>query len=85
MRRRPDHLLRNLFITSLIIIAAMHPDAANHLAQLGTGLLLAIAQGAADAAAANPGAAALVAGATYIAHQIRTHRPAPARTTAART
>jgi hypothetical protein len=82
MARRQDHLLRNLFITSLIIIAAMHPNTASYLAQLGTGLLLAITDGISQAATDNPGAAALVAGAAYITHQIRTHRPARARTTA---
>ena len=57
----------------------MHPNTAAHLAQLGGGLLLAIISGLAEAAAAQPEAAALATGAVYITHQIRTHRPAPAR------
>lgn len=79
MRSRPNRLIRNLFIASLLILAAMHPDTAGHLANLGVGLLLAIVQGAADAAADNPGPAVLAAGAVYLAHQIRTHRPRTAR------
>jgi hypothetical protein len=79
MRHRPNTLLRNLLIATLIIIAATHPDTAAHIAQLGAGLLLAIVQGIADAAAANPGAAAIAGLAVYVAHQIRTHRPARAR------
>lgn len=75
MRSRPNRLIRNLFITSLIILAAMHPDTAGHLAHLGVALLLAIVQGAADAAADNPGPAVLAAGAVYLAHQIRTAHP----------
>jgi hypothetical protein len=82
MRRRQDHLLRNLLYATLAIIALMHPAAAGHIAQLGAGLLLAIIQGIKDAAVQNPGAAALAAGAAYITHQIRTHRPAHARSTA---
>jgi hypothetical protein len=80
-RRRQDHLIRNLLITSLIIIAAMHPEAVGHMAELGTALILAIVQGATDAATAQPGPAILTAGAIYVVHQIRTHRP-PARATA---
>ena len=65
----------SLLIASLIIIAAMHPDTTGHLVRIGTELLLTIVQGAADGAAAHPGAAALLAGAVYVAHQIRTHQP----------
>ena len=79
MRRRPNHVIRNLFIASLVILAAMHPDTAGHLAHLGVGLLLAIVQGATDAAADNPGPAMLAAGAVYLLHQIRTHQPRTAR------
>lgn len=79
MRSRPNHLIRNLFIASLLILAAMHPDTAGHLAHLGVGLLLAIVQGAADAASDNPGPAMLAAGAVYLAHQIRIHQPRTAR------
>ena len=79
MARRPNHLLRNLLITSLIILAAMHPQAVGRLAQLATELILAIVQGVADAATAHPGPAMLAAGLVWIAHQIRTHRPHPAR------
>ena len=75
MRRRPDHLIRNLFIASLIILAGMHPEATAQLAHLGTALLLGIVTGIAQAAQQQPGAALLTAGALYIAHQIRTHRP----------
>lgn len=78
MARRPNQLLRNLLIASLIIIAAMHPDAAGTMAQLGVNLLLAIVQGIADGAADNPGAAAIAGLAVYIAYQIRIHRPRPA-------
>lgn len=83
MRRRPDHLLRNLLTASLIILALMHPEATAQLAQLATALLLGIVTGIAQAATAQPEAALLTAGAIYITHQIRTHRPrttrAPAR------
>ncbi|MEH0586203.1 hypothetical protein QA942_19785 [Streptomyces sp. B21-106] len=75
MRRRPDNLLRNLLITTLIVLAAMHPQTVGHLANLAAGLLLAIVQGIADAAHDQPGAAALTVGAMYAVHQIRTHRP----------
>jgi hypothetical protein len=79
MRRRPNTLLLRLFYASLIILAAMHPTAAGRMAQLGVALALAIVQGIADAATAQPGPAILAAGAIYIAHQIHTHRPRPAR------
>jgi hypothetical protein len=75
MRRHPTHLLRNLLIASLIILAAMNQHATEHLVRIGTELLLAIVQGAADGMAAHPGAAFLLAGAVYVAHQIRTHQP----------
>ncbi|MEU3282900.1 hypothetical protein [Streptomyces antibioticus] len=75
MSRRSNPLIRNLFIASLIILAAMHPTAVGRLAQLGAGLALAIVQGVADAAADQPAAAAITALAVYAAHQIRTHRP----------
>jgi hypothetical protein len=81
MRRRPNQLLYRLLITSLIILAAMHPNTAGHLAELGAGLLLAIVEGITQAATNQPEAAALTAGGIYITHQIRTHRPA-ARATA---
>lgn len=68
-------LLRNLLAVALTVLAAMHPDVAGHLAQLGVGLVLAIVQGAADAAADNPGPAILAAGVVYLAHQIRIHQP----------
>ncbi|MFF0140455.1 hypothetical protein ACFYRN_28825 [Streptomyces sp. NPDC005227] len=79
MRRHPNHLIRNLLIASLIILAAMHPDTSRHLAELGAGLILAIVQGAADAATAHPGAAALLGIAAWIAHQVRTHQPRTVR------
>lgn len=81
MRRHPNRLLRNLLLGSLIILAAMHPDAVSKLARLAVGLLLALVQGAAEAAAEQPGPAAIAAIAVYAAHQIRTHRPraTPAR------
>lgn len=75
MARRPDHLIRNLLIAALIIIAAMHPEAVGQLTETAVGLLLAIVQGAAEAAANQPGPAILTAGLIYIAHQIHTHRP----------
>ena len=75
MARRQDHLIRNLLIAALIVIAAMHPEAVGHLAQAGATLLLAIVQGVADAATDQPGPAVLTAGALYVIHQIRTHRP----------
>jgi hypothetical protein len=80
MARRPNQLLLRLFYASLIILAAMHPDTARHIAQAGATLLLAIVEGIATAATDQPGPAALAAGAVYVAHQIRTHRPARART-----
>ena len=80
MRRRQNNLIRNLFIASLIILAAMHPNAVSHLTQLATELILAITNGIATAAADNPGPALLIAGALYIAHQARTHHSARART-----
>ncbi|MEV8032260.1 hypothetical protein [Streptomyces sp. NPDC086182] len=79
MRRHPNHLIRNLLYVSLIILAAMNQHATSHLARIGTELLLAIVQGVADGVVAHPGAAALLAGGVYIAQQIRTHRPHPAR------
>lgn len=79
MARRQDHLIRNLLIAALIVIAAMHPTAVGQMAQLGAGLLLAIVQGVTDAAADQPGPAVLTAGLIYVAHQIRTHRPQPSR------
>ena len=75
MRRRPDHLLRNLLAATLAVLALMHPEATAQLAQLATGLLLAVVAGIAQAAAAQPEAALLTAGGIYLAHQIRTHRP----------
>lgn len=75
MRSRPHHLIRNLLAIALTVLAAMHPDTAGHLAHLTVGLLLAVIQGAADAAADNPGPAVLAAGLVYLAHQIHTHRP----------
>ena len=75
MRRRPNTLLRNLLIGSLIILAAMHPDAVGQLTQLAAGLVLAIVDGISCAAADNPGPAAIAALGVYVAHQIRTHRP----------
>lgn len=75
MARRQDHLIRNLLIAALIVIAAMHPEAVGQMAHHGATLLLAIVQGVADAAADNPGPAVLTAGALYVIHQIRTHRP----------
>ena len=75
MARRQDHLIRNLLIAALIVIAAMHPETVGQLAQLGAGLLLAIVDGITDAAADQPGPAVLTAGALYAIHQIRTHRP----------
>lgn len=82
MRRRPNQLLHRLLITSLIIIAAMHPDAVSQLARLGTGLVLAILNGIAQGAAANPGPALLAAGAVWIAHNAYTSRPRPRARTA---
>ena len=79
MRRRPNQLLRNLLYASLIILAAMHPQAAGRRAQLAAGRLLAIVHGVADAAAAQPGPAVLAALAVYVAHQIHTHRPSTTR------
>jgi hypothetical protein len=78
MRRHPHRILHQLLAASLIILAAMHPAAVTTCAELGAGILLAIVEGVADAASHNPGPAALVAGAFYIAHQARTHKP-PAR------
>jgi hypothetical protein len=74
-RRRPDRLLLRLLYTTLVILAAMHPAAVGHIAQAGATLLLAIVDGIAQAAANQPGPAILTAGAIYITHQIRTHRP----------
>jgi hypothetical protein len=79
-RRRPDHLIRNLLIASLIILAAMHPTATSHLAQMATGLLLAIVDGILAAAAQHLAAAALVAGLAWIGFNALTHRPHPRRT-----
>lgn len=79
MRSRPNHILRNLLYTTLIILAAMHPDTAGTLAQLAAGMVLATVNGVAAAAAEQPEAALLTAGAIWIGHQIRTHRPARTR------
>lgn len=75
MARRHDHLIRNLLIAALTVIAAMHPTAVGQMAQLGAGLLLAIVDGITRAAADQPGPAVLTAGLLYVIHQIRTHRP----------
>ena len=75
MPRRQSKVLRNLFLFSLFILAAMHPDTVGSMTRLGAGLILAIVQGIADAAADNPGPAALVGIGVYAVHQIRTHRP----------
>lgn len=80
MRRHPNHLLHWLLAGSLLTLALTHPAAVGRLAQLAVGLLLAIVQGAAQAAADQPGPAALLAGGLYVAHQIHTHRPRTART-----
>lgn len=69
------HLIRNLLIGALLILAAMHPDTSAHLAEIATTLLLATVDGIARAASQQPEAALLFAGALYLAHQIRTHRP----------
>ncbi|MFJ2000278.1 hypothetical protein [Streptomyces chartreusis] len=79
MRRRPNQLLKNLFIASLIILAAMHPNAVEQAARLGVGVILAVVNGIAQASADNPGPAMLAAGAIYVAYQIHIHRPRPAR------
>ncbi|MEV6180173.1 hypothetical protein [Streptomyces sp. NPDC052015] len=79
MARRQDRLLLRLFYASLIILAAMHPDTTTQLAETATALLLGIVDGAAKAAADQPGPALLAAGAIWITHQIRTHRPRTAR------
>ena len=75
MRRHPNRLLHQLLAASLIILAAMHPAAVTQCTELAAGILLAIVQGIADAASHNPGPAALTAGAIWIAHQARTHKP----------
>jgi hypothetical protein len=77
MRSRP--ILRYLLAATLLILAALHPDTLATLARLGAGAVLAIVTGIAQAATAQPEAALLTAGALYITHQIRTHRPARAR------
>lgn len=74
MARRHDRLLHRLFYASLVVLALMHPHAVGRLAQLTVTVALAIVQGAADAAADKPGAAAITGLALYVAHQIRTHR-----------
>lgn len=84
MRSRPNHLLRNLLYTTLLILAAMHPDTAGTLAQLAAGMVLATVNGVAAAAAEQPEAALLTTGLVWIAHQIRTHRPAARRPAHAR-
>jgi hypothetical protein len=75
MRRHPNHLLRNLLIASLIILAAMNPDATRQLTELATGLVLAMVQGIANAAADNPGAAAVAVITAWAVHRIHTHQP----------
>lgn len=75
MRRHPNRLLHWLLAGSLLTIALMHPATVGRLAQLAVGLALAIVQGAANAAADQPGPAAITGLALYVAHQIHTHRP----------
>ncbi len=53
----------------------MHPETTAQLAELATALLLGIVTGITQAATAQPEAALLTAGAVYLTHQIRTHRP----------
>lgn len=79
MRRHPSKLLQRLLYGALLILAAMHPDAVTTIARLAAGMVLATVNGITAAAAAQPEAALLTAGALYIAYQIRTHRPRPAR------
>lgn len=74
-----SHLLRNLLIGALLILAAMHPATVNQLVEIAAGLVFATVTGIAEAATAQPEAALLTAGACYLAHQIRTHRPRTAR------
>ncbi len=75
MARRPNTMIRNLLIGSLIILAAMHPTTVGRLANIAVSLILAIVQGAANAAADQPGPALLAGVILYAAHAIRTHRP----------
>lgn len=70
-----SHLLRNLLIGALLILAAMHPTTVTTLVEIALGLVFATTTGIAAAATEQPEAALLTAGALYIAHQIRTHRP----------
>ncbi|MFJ8146581.1 hypothetical protein ACIQ6R_16140 [Streptomyces sp. NPDC096048] len=79
MRRRPDRILRQLLLATLIILALMHPAATAHLAEIATAMLLGVVTGIADAASQQPEAALLLAGAVYLAVQTRNHRPRPAR------
>ncbi|WP_370667053.1 hypothetical protein [Streptomyces sp. IBSBF 2507] len=79
MRRRPDRILRQLLAASVIILAIMHPQTTAHLAEIATAMLLGIVTGITHAASQQPEAALLLTGAIYIAHQIHTHRPHPAR------
>ena len=75
MARRPNRLLLRLLYASLGILALMHPAAVGRLANLTVTVALTAIQGAADAAAANPGPAVLAGLLLYVAYQIRTHRP----------
>ena len=70
MRRHPSKLLQRLLYGALLILAAMHPDAVTTIARLAAGMVLATVNGI---------TALQTAGALYIAYQIRTHRPRPAR------
>ncbi|MFD0053022.1 hypothetical protein ACFVHR_04760 [Streptomyces sp. NPDC127168] len=75
MRRRPDRILRQLLAATLVILAIMHPETTAHLAEIAAAMVLGVIDGIGQAAAAQPGPALLLAGALYLAHQIRTHRP----------
>ncbi|GGQ83681.1 hypothetical protein [Streptomyces flaveolus] len=75
MRRRPDRILRQLLAATLVILALMHPETTARLAETAAAMVLGIVDGIAQAAAAQPEAALLLAGAIYLAVQIRTHRP----------
>ena len=75
MRRRPDHLIRNLLIGALIILAAMHPAATSHLAQMATSLVCSVLEGVLAGAAQHLAGAALAVGLIWIAWNALTHHP----------
>lgn len=71
---RHDRILLWLCAGTLLILAAMYPDATQTAAHGATTVLLAVVEGIAQAAAQQPAAALIAAGGLYLARTWHTHR-----------